>query len=804
LLLAGAILGATGVVAVPPPAWLPGAALLLSLAAWFSQRTRLTVAALGCGFLAAALILAVRSRDQALHPSLRAVLDGEFGGFDIGTLGPEGEHDAVPLRLRLSEDAANQGDYVSLRGQAKEVRLNGAWRQVEGGVLLTVAGNPRDETTARWRAGRVVEMPVVFHRPARYLDEGVSDFEQDLALSGTTLFGSIKSGLLIEVLRPGSRVEEWTADVRAHVRNAIARWVAEGRGATGRVTAAVIVAVLVGDRTGLPDEVRDRLQAAGTYHVIAISGGNIAIVAMLVIGLLAIAGVQGRMAALLAIATLLGYAEVVTAGPSVWRATMMAIVYLSARVLDHRTPAWQAMAVAAALLVATHPLDVRNAGFLLTFGAAAALLECARWATGRPRSRVAAWLVGSLAASAAVEVVLMPVSAESFSRITSAGLILNLVAVPVMAVVQIAGTVIVLLTGWPLVAGPAGWLAHSGAWLLLESARLVDVAPWLARRVPPPGILAVSAYYAGLAALAFGRRQLRAAGGLLFGLALAAIVYGVTPAPPGGDDGATLRLTVFDVGQGDAMLLQSAAAAPMLIDSGGEPFGGGSFDIGARVLTPALWARGVRSLGTLLVTHGDPDHIGGAGAVLDEFSPARLWLGITVPTHLPEQMLLRQARDRDVDIETRRSGQQVTIGPATIRVLHPPEPDWERRRVRNDDSVVLEIVYRDVALLLTGDIGDEVERAILPQLTPAPVRILKVAHHGSRTSSSRALLDGWRPQIAIISCGRGNPFGHPAAEVVQRLESIGATIYRTDRDGEVTLDTDGRHVHVRTFVGGAR
>jgi competence protein ComEC len=339
---------------------------------------------------------------------------------------------------------------------------------------------------------------------------------------------------------------------------------------------------------------------------------------------------------------------------------------------------------------------------------------------------------------------------------------------------------------------------------LLESARLVDVAPWLARRVPPPGILAVSAYYAGLAALAFGRRQLRAAGGLLFGLALAAIVYGVTPAPPGGDDGATLRLTVFDVGQGDAMLLQSAAAAPMLIDSGGEPFGGGSFDIGARVLTPALWARGVRSLGTLLVTHGDPDHIGGAGAVLDEFSPARLWLGITVPTHLPEQMLLRQARDRDVDIETRRSGQQVTIGPATIRVLHPPEPDWERRRVRNDDSVVLEIVYRDVALLLTGDIGDEVERAILPQLTPAPIRILKVAHHGSRTSSSRALLDGWRPQIAIISCGRGNPFGHPAAEVVQRLESIGATIYRTDRDGEVTLDTDGRHVHVRTFVGGAR
>jgi len=128
-------------------------------------------------------------------------------------------------------------------------------------------------------------------------------------------------------------------------------------------------------------------------------------------------------------------------------------------------------------------------------------------------------------------------------------------------------------------------------------------------------------------------------------------------------------------------------------------------------------------------------------------------------------------------------------------------PDWERQRVRNDDSVVLEVVYRDVALLLTGDISTEVERAILPRLTPSRTRILKVAHHGSRTSSSMDLLTGWRPQIAIISAGRGNTFGHPAPEVLRRLDAIGATVLRTDRDGQITMETDGSQVSVRTFLG---
>jgi competence protein ComEC len=134
-------------------------------------------------------------------------------------------------------------------------------------------------------------------------------------------------------------------------------------------------------------------------------------------------------------------------------------------------------------------------------------------------------------------------------------------------------------------------------------------------------------------------------------------------------------------------------------------------------------------------------------------------------------------------------------------VLHPPEPDWERPRVRNDDSIVIEVLFGEVALLLTGDVGADVERAILPHLTAARTRVLKVAHHGSRTSTSRELLDAWRPHVALISAGRGNTFGHPAPEVLDRLRAAHVRIFRTDEDGQITLDSDGRSLAIRTFTG---
>jgi competence protein ComEC len=781
------------------------AALLVLVAvagwiAWLLDRWRPCLAILASGFFCAAASLAADAHARAADTPLRELLDIEIGGFDIAAVESAPPHEPMAIRAVLVEDGARLDDFATLRASVTAVRLGGSWRPTDGGVTFTVGGRTPPATVAEWRAGRTIHAFATFRRPSRYLNDGVPDFERRVALDGTTLFGSIKSGLLVDVVARGSFVEERAALVRLHVRRQVERWVA----AHDALSAAIVTAVLIGDRTGLPDEVRERLQAAGTYHVIAISGGNIAILAALVAGALLVCGTGGRARALVTIATLLAYAEIVTAGPSVWRATMMAVVYLAARLMDHRSPPWNAAATAAGAVICARPLEVLDVGFMLTFGATAALLEAARRAASiPPRPLVRRWLVASLAATTAAEIMLLPVNASAFSRVTGAGLLLNLVAVPLMGLVQICGIGVSLLYDIETIARSAGWIGHLAATGLVESARLVDAMPWLTVRVPPPPGALVAAYYAGLAGTLWSRGIARTACLFVLGCSAAAILLGqpagwLRAAP----DERGLRVTAFDVGQGDATLLEFGDRSTVLVDAGGMPFGGGAFDIGARVLSPALWARGLRGIDRLLVTHGDPDHIGGAPAIVNDFGPAEVWEGIPVAQHGALQSMLALARARGATVAQKLAGDELGVGGARVRVLHPAAPDWERPRVRNDDSVVLEVRYGDVAVLLLGDVGASVERAILPQLTAAPIRVLKVGHHGSRTSTSAELVEQWRPQIAVISCGRGNTFGHPAPEVIRRLESIGAAIYRTDRDGQVTIDTDGREVRVRTYVEG--
>lgn len=774
------------------------------LIAWRRGAARLCAAVLTGAFLVAGFALGAHARVRALEPSLRTVLDREIGEMSIDSVGPAGEHDPILLRARLVEDAALFDDFASLRVRAEALHLNGAWQPVDGGVTVSVSGTAFLDFVPSWRAGRTIDAPVTFRRPARYLNEGVPDFERNLALGGTALYGSVKSGLLISVISRGTVVEEWAAGVRASVRRAVGQWVSVHDALSG----AIVTAVLIGDRTGLPDEVRERLQAAGTYHIIAISGGNIAILAGLALGILMVAGVRGRAAALLAIAWLLAYAEVVTTGPSVWRATLMAVIYLLARALDLRTPPWQAAAVAAALMVVAHPLDVRDAGFVLTFGATAALLEGARrGASLTTRGRALSWVVASIVASASVEMALLPVSAQSFSRVTVAGFALNLIAVPLMGVVQVAGLIVAAVPSIDWIARIAGWVAYVGAAAIVRSADLLDLAPWLSARVPPPGAWLLAIYYVALLALVFGRRRwIRAVSAATLAVALIPIATGRrpwSPEPAAWSRSPILRLTMLDVGQAESLLLETPGGPRVLIDTGGAPFGSG-FDIGGRVLAPALWARGLRSLDAMAITHGDPDHLGGAITLVDLFHPLRLWEGIVVPSHAPMADLRTAATRQRRPVDVMRAGHELAWGAARVRVLHPPEPDWERPRVRNDDSLVLEVRYGDVAMLLTGDIGAAIEREIVPRLSPATTRILKVAHHGSRTSSSAFLLDAWRPHVALISAGRGNSFGHPAPEVLRRLESIGATVLRTDLHGQITVETDGVALRSTTFTGGRR
>jgi len=218
-------------------------------------------------------------------------------------------------------------------------------------------------------------------------------------------------------------------------------------------------------------------------------------------------------------------------------------------------------------------------------------------------------------------------------------------------------------------------------------------------------------------------------------------------------------------------------------------------------VVPSSSALGVRRLTWLALTHGDRDHIGGAFGVTVDLAPREIWEGIPVPRD-PELTRLREvASMHGIAWRTVRSGARIEVDGLTIEALHPPDPDWERQRVRNDDSIVLRLRIGVVEVLLTGDAGAEFEGRLPDDLAEPAIRILKTGHHGSRTSTSERLARAMRPHAALISVGRGNLFGHPAPEVLARLNAMGAEVFRTDRDGAISLETDGVAVWIVTALG---
>jgi competence protein ComEC len=804
----------------------------LSIWAWRVAGARVLAAVVVAGFFAGGAILSNDAWQRAWRPPLWIAFEefarAERARADVeGRRLPEDEEAFAVVEGILRSDAAKTDNGVSLSvqidgldrqdGQETASRLSSPSRlsrPVSGGIAVTVTGSLAADRIDDWRAGRRVRLPVTLRRPSRYLDPGVPDHERALARRGTRLVGTVKSGALVEVLARAGWFDEWMSRSRAYARRAIARHV----GRWSAQSSAIVAAIVIGDRVGLDSDVQRRLQEAGTYHVIAISGGNIAILAGLLLGAFRIAGWLGRTAMIASIAVLLVYAAFVGNGASVDRATLMAVVYFGARAFDHRGPPLNALALVAALMVASDPLSVADPAFVLTFGATLAILVVvpavttinAELAEHAERKVISAGSAVSaltvvfrrhlwpmFAASAAAEVLLFPVGALIFSRVTFAGLGLNFLAIPLMGVAQIAGMAVVplaMVSTWG--AAAAGWIAHLGAAGLVQSADLVRFAPALTYRIAPPSWIAIAAYYS--AAAVWWTWRPRAAAMVAIGLAVWILIDPHTLAARHGD--GRLHVTFIDVGQGDAALIVFPAGSTLLVDSGGLS-ASSAFDIGDRVVAPVVRDAGFRRIDGLALTHGDPDHIGGAGSILREFRPREVWEGIPVPRFAPLTALRTAAQAAGARWANVYQGDRVEIDGVEVSARHPVPAGWERQKVRNDDSLVLELRWRDVSVVFTGDIGKAVERDIARAIPPARLRVVKIPHHGSLTSSTEPFLAALRPQIAVVSAGRGNHFGHPVPEVLERYRSIGAEIFRTDQDGAVMVATDGTSINVRTFTG---
>ena len=783
----------------PASGALAGALVALSLLV-LADRHRVRAALAWTAVFALAIAHGAAARDRVLASSLGQWFD-TFAGDEDRQRAP------VLVRGVIARDAAAVEYGVRVLVDVERVVDDRSVHDAAGRIQATVSGTLAADALGQWVAGRTIEAPMLLRRPATWRNPGGQSVQWQTLRRPFTLAGTIKSAALVRV-----EPRAWWHETAAAIRRLVRRQLTSCIAAYDRQSAAIATAILIGDRAGLADDVEQRLQSAGTYHVIAISGGNVAVITALVFVVLRQLFRSAVASHLVAAAIVIAYGWVVGGEPSVARAVTAGALYLVLGAFGLRARPVVIVAVVALLLIALDPLIVIDVGAWLSFGATLAIIlsgsRFADWIRRRRRppmrlrDRVAAIALLVLGATLAAEIALLPIAASVFGQVGAAGLVLNFIAIPAMTVVQLTGIAIVLIGAVSDVASLwLGWIAHLAARALVDSSFLVEVAPWLVWRTTAAPLLWTASYYAfWIAFLARQtsdtRRRVLLAGALLVGVGL---LWGpITGAAP---RAGWMRLTWLDVGQADAALVQFPTGQSLLVDTGG---GGAGFDVGSRVIAPAARALGIRRLDWLLLTHADVDHAGGALSTAVRLRPLEIWEGIPVPPN-PIRRVFRDATIHD-GIAWRRlsSGHVIEIGPVLLEVLHPPPAQWERQRVRNDDSVVIRLRYGDVEVLLTGDAGAEFESAFAPDLASAPLRILKVAHHGSRSSSSPAFLRAYQPDIAVVSAGRGNLFGHPAPEVLHRLNGIRAALFRTDRDGAVTLETNGRTIEMTTASGRRR
>ncbi|MER3426562.1 MAG: DNA internalization-related competence protein ComEC/Rec2 [Pyrinomonas sp.] len=804
----------------------------------------------------------------------------------LGTLYDAGaikSNDPVTLEAVLVRAPEHTPDGVRLRADAKRIIHREREKEIEGRVELFLP--LRDEESRNdYHAlalgyGTRFRVLVRLKREEGARNPGVESRLDWARRFGIEAWGTIKSPLLIERLgdeRVFSPLR-WLEERRTQLARSL--------DATFEVrTAGVIKAMTLGERYSISREVGEAFREGGIFHLLVISGSHIAFIGGFTLLLLRRLTRNLILRFSLTNVVVWGYALLVGFDVPVARAALMWTFVSFGPVVQRRAPSLNALGGATLALFVWNPRTLFDWSFHLTFLSVLAIValawpvcermravgqwhptratpcppECARWFRllsealfwserqwRREMSRVpysyrlfktpvASWLerlglqrplryaAVAVVVSLSTQMALVPVQVLYFHRISIAGLLLNIIAGPLLALLGLCGLCALLFSSAN--GSVVKWSVETGAWLVHALTAMVEPFSNLglaAVRVPTySGWRAVvyALYYAAFLLLLWSVNRNHAnlregeRGGAASSALLLSILAWLMIAHPGSARPADglLHLDFLDVGQGDATLITLPNGTTLLVDGGGEPrraeeedepdfFEPDARPIGERIVAEHLWWRGLDRLDYLIVTHSDADHIGGLIDVARLFR-VRAALVATFDWASPNFMRFAEVlRARNVPLEKLERGDALRGQGVTFDVLWPPAESSSLED--NQRSLVLRIRYGAHAVLLTGDIDGEVERRLVQTSADSlPCDVIKVAHHGSRTSSVQEFVARTRPSFAIICVGKHSPFGHPHEEVVQRWRDAGAQVLTTAESGMISVQSDGERLSVERSV----
>ncbi len=860
-----------------------GTSLTLCAAAMVNRNTAklMTLLLAAAFFCVGTVLMSIEGRAPAPNRVSRMYDEGRF------TFG-----EPVELTGSLSGQPELAPDSYYLKIRVERIAFRGVDLDASGTVLLFAhiqnSQVAREYDELELRHGARVRVMTTLDRDENFRNPGVLALTEYLDRNGFDATGVIKSPLLVErlddarVFLPVAWLYEWRQRLEKKF------------GATfSPETAGVLQAVLLGNRYNISRSAAERFRAGGTFHVLVISGLQIAFIGGLVILIARWLTRRRLLQFCLATVCMWAYTIAVGADPSVVRSALMFTLAVLGPVVWRAANSLNIVGCAALVLLVWQPANLFDPSFQLTFLSVLSIVllavpfmrgmqrigswrptretpyppECRRWLRILAESlfwserqwhseiaesnvsyrlfktnfaatlerwhlqRVCRFSFTAIVVSVSVQLGLLPLMVIYFHRLSIASLALNIFVGALMAALAFVALGALLISELSSgLARPVIILSEKIDWMMIHlvdpfthfkiaSLRLPHYSGWAA-------VVYVLYYLVlGLLVMALvrwnplrpifitGRRGLWLRWvEVTFAILLCVIV--VHPLSAGRPDGK-LHLDFLDVGQGDSALLTMPDGTTLLVDGGGRPsfnqsrtesgdgnpvFERDARSIGERVVSEYLWSKGLDRVDYILATHADADHIDGLNDVARNFKVRGAIVARTPGDDSEYARFAATMSDAGVPVEKIGAGDVLRFGEVSAEVLWPPATLDDGAPSRNNDSILLLIRYGEKRLLLTGDIEKDGESAVLREGIDLSSDLVKVAHHGSRTSSIESFVNATRPSLAIISVGRTSMFGHPHKEVVARWRARGAEVMTTGQRGTISLVTDGRFLRVTTFV----
>ncbi|MEW6573848.1 MAG: DNA internalization-related competence protein ComEC/Rec2 [Bacillota bacterium] len=725
---------------------------------------------------------------------------------------------ASPLAARSGHQAVITGTIISepdIRAQAARYTLHVNEARVgdevfKGGRVLLVVREPKEV----FSYGDLLKARGVVVKPEEPGNPGEFDYAGYLSRRGISVLVYSRSDGVVRTGRgtPNPLVIPalWIKAKLFRVLDAVFT----------REHSALVKGIAFGTRTEISPAVNEAFVETGVVHILSVSGLHVGLLLGFVLGLARFLKMRSGIILLVAVSVLLIYDLMVGMNPPVVRASVMAVLLLLAKHLGRERDWPTALAAAALVILLANPLAIEDPGFQLSFAATWGILFLGplivsgierlgeRWRL--PANRVIAL---GIAVPLAAQLGTLPLVVLHYNLISPVALFANVVAVPLTGAILLFGIFAAVLGLFYLplgeiLAAPTGLCLDLFVWLI----RFFQDLPGAATYVPSIPWTVVVLWF-GLLYLVVAKvsgekitRIVSIRSGLGPWFARAAVFVLVIVAWLGlfrwlGAGEPVLRLDFIDVGQGDSALVRTPGGHTLVIDTGGWPgelSGVQAEGAGMRVVR-YLRREGVRRIDVLVLTHPHEDHCGGARAVVDRI-PVRMVVVPPVDEEIDKsyERLLTDIRGKGIKVAYAKAGDAVRLDPAVkIAVLGPFPPFEGDPASVNNESLVLQLTYKQERILFAGDIEEDGQRQLLQYGAVLQSKILKVPHHGS-AEFLPAFYKTVQPEIAVVSVGARNRFGQPSPAAIQELESLGAKVYRTDRDGAVLLKTDGTKIEVKT------